>query len=270
MQEKIKMLKETRLVVASVTGICVDFRSASVVDWRPSRWWQHEIGGGSILHGDCDWRYSTQGEHYVMIGDLVFHTFLHVSSFTRPMVESAVSNLCLAGMSSGFFVQPFSNYFHVVFWWITTLLRIWSDCGASQCPRYIDDRCTNFWWCCLGLASIQSYHAQYGSTYNMKHGSLPRHWQTLVLKPRCLAWRQFTPCVGGSCRSLLQLDPLSGDDRWQVKGKEGTNQITETSTKNAIFIKGVFGLCFHVFIMFSPCHLRMKLMSLHVTVCYVV
>ena len=33
-QEKIKMLKETRLVVASVTRICaVDFRSASVVDW---------------------------------------------------------------------------------------------------------------------------------------------------------------------------------------------------------------------------------------------
>ena len=67
------------------------------------------------MHGDCDWRNNTQGEHYVMIGDLVFHTFLHVSSFTRPMVESAVSNLCLAGMSSGFFVQPFSKYFHVVF-----------------------------------------------------------------------------------------------------------------------------------------------------------
>ena len=270
MQEKIKMLKETRLVVASVTRICaVDFRSASVVDWRPSRWWQHEIGGGSILHGDCDWRYSTQGEHYVMIGDLVFHTFLHVSSFTRPMVESAVSNLCLAGMSSGFFVQPFSNYFHVVFLMnhhtSQDMVRLWSE----PMPK-IYHASTNFWWCCLGLASIQSYNAQYGSTYNMKHGSLPRHWQTLVLKPRCLAWRQFTPCVGGSCRSLLQLDPLSGDDRWQVKGKEGTNQITETSTKNAIFIKGVFGLCFHVFIMFSPCHLRMKLMSLHVTVCYVV
>lgn len=61
-QEKIKMLKETRLAVASVTRIYVDFRSASVVDWRYLRWWQHEIGGWSILHGDCDWRYSTQGE----------------------------------------------------------------------------------------------------------------------------------------------------------------------------------------------------------------
>ena len=100
------------------------------------------------------------------------------------------------------------------------------------------------------------------------HGCFPRHWQTLVLKPRCLAWRQWNlhvlEAAVGVCCSWTEISR-----RWQMASLSKRRHESDhwNFRKKCLSVKGVVFWGFvSRFIVFSSCD-RMKLIPwiLHLT-----